>query len=105
MQVGLTRLTVRGPVEHAVIELSGELDFSDAEDVMAAVAALPHTVAAVDVSGLEFIDSGGCRALHAILRTGAAGGLRPRLVGTSPAVQRTLSLVGARERETVVVGG
>jgi len=97
MQVGLTRLTIRGPVEHAVIELSGELDFSNAQDVVATAVSQPHRFASVDVSGLEFIDSAGCRALKAIIRANAVDGDVPQLVGTSLAVQRTLSLVGSRD--------
>src|SRR4051812_40052663 len=63
MQAGLARISVRGPLEHAVLEVAGELDFSNVEQLVALVDALPHRIASIDLASLEFIDGAGARTI------------------------------------------
>lgn len=102
VQVGLARLAVRGPVEHAVLDLSGELDFSDAERVLELGTALPHRIVSIDLAGLDFVDGAGARAIDRIRdeRT-IRHGERPAIIGASRAVERTMRLV--RSRSTTLV--
>jgi anti-anti-sigma factor len=98
LQAGTTRIAVRGPVEHAVLELSGELDFAHARDVTDVVAELPHRIVSIDLAGLEFLDGAGARAIE-FLRDERARlhGERPALIGVTRPIERTLCLVRSRE--------
>lgn len=102
VQVGLARLAVRGPVEHAVLELSGELDFSDAERMIELGMALPHRIVSIDLAGLDFVDAAGARAIDRLRdeRT-IRHGERPAIIGASRAVERTLRLVRSRSATLV----
>jgi anti-anti-sigma factor len=97
LHAGLARVAVRGPVEHAVLELSGELDFGGAHDLVPMVEAMPHRIVSVDVAALEFVDAAGVRALEAVRDLlEARQGERPAIIGSSRAVERTLRLVANR---------
>jgi anti-sigma B factor antagonist len=84
---------------HAVVGLRGELDLSDAADLMVALAGVVacHPEVIVDLTGLEFID---CSGLWALTRareqaTLAGGGLL--LAAPQQLVLRVLALTGLAE--------
>src|SRR4051812_48052296 len=66
VQIGLARVAVRGPLEHAVLEISGELDFSDVDGVGRFIADVPHRIVSFDLAGLDFVDTAGARLIDAI---------------------------------------
>ena len=100
LHAGLARIAVRGPVEHAVLDLSGELDFSAASVAVEVVRGVSHHIVSIDLAGLEFVDTAGARAIEQIRaeRTQRHGD-RPALIGVSPAVERTLRLVRTRQAQ------
>lgn len=99
---GLVRATVRGSVEHAVIDIEGELDFTSAEEMAIVVGRLPHRIVMIDVSSLDFIDAAGVRSLRTISRSiEERTGNRPSITGMSGAVRRAFDLV--LERQPVLV--
>ncbi len=61
--LGTARVIARGPVEHSVIEISGELDFTCSDDLIPAINSLERRVVEFDLSDLEFVDCAGVRAL------------------------------------------
>jgi len=90
-------------MEHALLEVAGELDFTHAEMVVAAAGALPHRIVAFDLRELEFLDIAGARALGRLSReiaerTGAA----PRVTGAAPAVERAFELAGLAKMPLLV---
>ena len=95
---GLVRATVRGSVEHAVIDIEGELDFTSAEEMTNVVGRLPHRIVMIDVSSLDFVDAAGVRSLRTIARCieERTGG-RPAITGMSAAVRRAFDLVVERQ--------
>lgn len=94
VRVGVARVVVRGSVEHATVEIQGELDFTCAEDVMRAVLGLPHSVAAIDLSMLDFIDSAGVRKLRKLIDVLAQRrGEHIHVHGVSETIRRTFALV------------
>ena len=93
IEFGPARVTVRGPVEHAIVELDGELDFAVAADVRDHVRSLPHGVVTFDVSGLDFVDGAGARAVLSMLREVPADRRVSAIAGAVPHVRRTLALV------------
>lgn len=98
LQVGTTRIAVRGPVEHAVLDLSGELDFANARDVLSVVRDLPHRLVSVDLAGLEFVDGAGARAIERLREDRSAlHGERPAIIGASRSTERTLRFVRSRD--------
>lgn len=98
LQVGTTRIAVRGPIEHAVLDLSGELDFANAAAVLELVGDLPHRLVSIDLAGLEFLDGAGARAVER-LREGRSvlHGERPAIIGASRSTERTLRFVRSRD--------
>ncbi|MFI0239562.1 STAS domain-containing protein [Streptomyces sp. NPDC016845] len=80
-----------------VITLSGDLDYETAPDLLAAVTALapgPGTIVTLDLSGVQFFDSGG---INVLLR--ARGQLQERgaalaVSRLSPAVERIFRITG-----------
>lgn len=97
LQAGLARIAVRGPLEHGVLELSGELDFSDADHVLEIAAEFPHRIVSIDLAGLDFVDAAGARVIDAIRdECEARHGERPAVIGANRAVERTLRLVRSR---------
>lgn len=89
-------MVVRGPAEHAVLELTGELDFTYARDIVARVAELPRRVVSIDLSGLEFVDAEGAKALSDIVTlVESRWGDTPEIIGTSTAVERARSIIAA----------
>lgn len=91
---GLLRITVRGPVEHAVVDIEGELDFTSASGAIRAVSVLPHQCRELNISALDFVDIAGVRALRTIVREVADRcGEEPAIVGMNPAVQRVFDVV------------
>lgn len=97
LHAGLARIIVRGPLEHAVLEIGGELDFSDVDQLTEQVSAMPHRIVSLDLAGLEFLDGAGARALDRIQGDRARlHGERPAIIGANRAVDRTLGLVRRR---------
>lgn len=94
IRLGLARIAIRGPLEHATLELAGELDFSDADTVQQYVQDFPHKFVSIDLTGLDFIDTAGARAVISICddRT-QKHGRRPAVIGASKSIERTLKLV------------
>jgi anti-anti-sigma factor len=90
-------------VEHAVLDISGELDFSSVDDAFEAVTQLPHHIVSIDLAGLDFVDGAGARAIERIRRTRhASHGELPAIIGASPSVDRTLRFVRSREAKLLV---
>jgi len=84
-----------------VIELYGELDLASAPDVERAIARAEETSAVtilVDLSGLEFIDSSGLRALLTESRRSSTGTDRLRFLRGVGQVERTIALCGLNTR-------
>ncbi|MCB0880236.1 MAG: STAS domain-containing protein [Thermoleophilia bacterium] len=103
LQVGIARIAVRGPVEHAVLDISGELDFSCVQALLDVVAELPHRIAALDLTGLDFVDGAGARAIERIrVEREELHGVRPTIQGASSAVERTLRFVRSRDGRLAV---
>lgn len=103
--IGLTRLRIRGPVEHGVLEVAGELDFTCAEEVLDVAQKTDHRIAAMDLSQLEFVDSRGIRALQTMQSRFAErnNGAAPDLVGVRPEIRRTFEVVDQATRGRVPV--
>lgn len=98
LQSGVTRIAVRGPLEHAVLDIAGELDFSEAAAAVDAVRPVLHRIVSIDMAGLDFIDTAGARAIERIRADRAQlHGERPALIGVAPAVERTMRLILGRE--------
>lgn len=102
LHTGIARIAVRGPVEHAVLDISGELDFASVDDAIDVVSHLPHRIASIDLAGLEFVDGAGARAIERIREERTElHGERPALIGAIPAVERTIRLVRSRQSRMV----
>ncbi len=103
LQVGISRIAVRGPVEHSVLDIAGDLDFSNVHDVVELVDELPHHIAAIDLSGLEFVDGAGARGIEQIRRRREVRhDVRPTISGASRSVERTLRFVRGRDERLVL---
>ncbi|MCW2926301.1 MAG: hypothetical protein JWM86_269 [Thermoleophilia bacterium] len=103
LHAGIARIAVRGPLEHAVLDISGELDFSSSGDAIDVAAQLPHRIVSLDLAGLEFVDVAGARAIERIREDRQAlHGERPALLGACASVERTLRFVRTRDRGIVV---
>ncbi|MCW2924225.1 MAG: hypothetical protein JWM98_1629 [Thermoleophilia bacterium] len=102
LHTGLARIAVRGPLEHAVLDIAGELDFSASSRAVEVVQRVPHRIVSIDLAGLEFVDAEGARAIERIRSDRKRmHGERPALIGVAPAVERTMRLVRTRERQLV----
>ena len=82
-----------------VLRISGDLDIAVEDDAVAAVARAlaadpPPPVLVLDLSGVEFMDSSGLRAL---LRMHNQHGRQIRLGPVSAVVERLLQLTGTAE--------
>lgn len=103
LQAGTTRIAVRGPVEHAVLDLSGELDFANAREVLELTRALPHRLVSIDLAGLEFVDGAGARAIERLRNERSQlQGERPAVIGASRSIERTLRFVRNRDGRLAV---
>ena len=94
-------LSVDSAVEGGVarVTLRGELDLDQAgtlADELSALTTKGATSVTVDVSGLNFIDSSGLRALLSAREQLDAAGASLRLTDLSPAVERVLEMTGTR---------
>ena len=83
----------------AVLSLAGELDIATVDEFSRAVdEARRHcTELDIDLTGLEFMDSSGLRALVTVHNASEAHGFTYRLCGAPPRVQRILALTGLDE--------
>ncbi len=93
---GRLRCSLRGPAEHTVLDLEGELDFAVDPEFAALVRALPQRIVAIDLSELEFIDAEGVALVTALARElGERAGLdEPAMItGASGPIERTFDLV------------
>ena len=94
-------LSVNSAVEGGVarVTLRGELDLDQAgtlADELSGLTTQGATSVTVDVSGLNFIDSSGLRALLSAREHLDAAGASLRLTDLSPAVERVLEMTGTR---------
>ena len=94
-------LTVDAAVDSGVarVTLRGELDLDRAgalAEELSSLAGRGATSVIVDVSGLNFIDSSGLRALLSAREQLDAAGAVLRLTELSPAVDRVLEMTGTR---------
>ena len=97
LQTGIVRIAVRGPLEHAVLDISGELDFSSVDDAIDVVAQLPHRIVSIDLAGLEFIDGAGAQVIERIRDARMLlHGERPAIIGAAAPIERTLMFVRGR---------
>lgn len=95
---GIARIAVRGPVEHAVLDIGGELDFSSVEDALEVVSMLPHRIVSIDLAGLDFVDGAGARCIEQVrVDRERLHGERPAVIGASEPVARTLRFVRNRD--------
>ena len=97
------RTTERAGVIH--VELSGELDIATApklEDALQQVEAARPSLIAIDLRGLEFMDSSGLRALISADTRARKEARRLVLVRGSERVQRVLSITRLDERLEIV---
>lgn len=98
----MARIAVRGPVEHAVLDIAGELDFSSVDEAVEVVSHLPHRIVSIDLAGLEFVDGAGARAIERIRDDRKhSHGERPAIIGANAPTERTLRFVRARDRRLV----
>lgn len=85
-----------------MLDISGELDFSSVDDALGVVAGLPHRIVSLDLAGLDFVDGAGARAIERMREDRRAmHGERPAVIGSSPAVERTLRFVRSRDSRLV----
>ena len=94
-------LTVDAAVDNGVarVTLRGELDLDRAgalAEELSSLAAQGATSVVIDVSGLNFIDSSGLRALLSAREQLEGAGASLRLAELSPAVDRVLEMTGTR---------
>src|SRR5438067_11637862 len=94
-------LTVSAAVEGGIarVTLRGELDLDRAGALAEELSALTNqgaTTVTIDVSGLNFIDSSGLRALLTAREQLDGAGVSLRLTALSPAVERVLDMTGTR---------
>ena len=93
---GSLSITRRGPAEHTVLDLAGELDFAVADAAVDYMMGLPHNVVALDLAGLEFIDADGVRMLQDLaLQRGDVSGIGEpcTLLNSPPHVEKAFELV------------
>ena len=94
-------LTVNAAVEGGIarVTLRGELDLDRAGALAGELSDLTKqgaTAVTIDVSGLNFIDSSGLRALLTAREQLDGAGVSLRLTALSPAVERVLDMTGTR---------
>jgi anti-anti-sigma factor len=102
----VTRRETGDPL-HIVLELSGELDLTNAREVeerLEAIALSEDTRLSLDLNRVVFIDSA---ALHVLFRTASRLGKErfSLLIDPGAAIARTISIVGMPEVATVVHSG
>ena len=85
-------LVTEPQADRAVVHVSGELDIATAPDFETAVREqLAQGPVVLDLSGLDFMDSSGVRALDAVLREDGSLVLRPEL---TELVRQVLDITG-----------
>jgi anti-sigma B factor antagonist len=82
----------------AVIALGGELDLAGAAALEHELAGLDADTVVVDLSGLEFMDSSGLRALAVAAQRAERSGRRFALVPGAAQVMRVFDITRMRER-------
>lgn len=97
------RHTVTDHSDHALLTLTGDLDFAAHADLQSRVVELVGAGRAVvvDCAGITFLDSMGLRALVAGLLAAEDAGQRFELAEPSSPVLRVLELSGTLERFTI----
>lgn len=94
---GAAIVSTIGTADALVVAIKGDLDLASAGELVGAVEALEPLVApvTVDVSGLEFVDSAGLRALLNVReRVERSSRARLRLVGVGGELHSLLELCG-----------
>jgi anti-anti-sigma factor len=92
------RIRVEWADETVFLRLSGELDIAVTEELEGSVKAVAGSSArrvVLDLSGLDFMDSSGLRALLRAQEAVGSNGRSFVLADPAPAVQRVLDVTGA----------
>jgi anti-anti-sigma factor len=99
------KVTARRTGDHTVVELRGELDIANSDDLRERLSAIrgSHGVLLVlDLSGLEFMDSHGLSVIVNCYKAAVEAGGDLVLAAPRPVVRRTLEVTGLHRRITVV---
>jgi anti-sigma B factor antagonist len=98
-------VTARGAGDRTVVELRGELDIANSEDLRERLRAIRRSHGErliLDLSGLEFMDSHGLSVIINCYKAAVAAGGDLALAAPRPVVRRTLEITGLHRRITVV---
>jgi anti-sigma B factor antagonist len=98
-------VTARGVGDRAVVELRGELDIANSDDLRERLRAIRRSHGErliLDLSGLEFMDSHGLSVIINCYKAAVAAGGDLSLAAPRPVVRRTLEITGLHRRITVV---
>ena len=83
--------------ERVVVRVGGEIDTATGEalqrELLAIVRLRPRHLG-LDLSGVDFLDSSGLRALLVVQQAVASGGRQVRVVGSTPMIDRLLEITG-----------
>jgi anti-anti-sigma factor len=82
------------------VQVCGETDLSNSEQLRSLLAEIelaPSSPVCLDLSGLTFCDSAGCRVLLRFETEATATGHDVRIHGASPTLRKVMSIVGATE--------
>lgn len=101
MSEPVSRLTVDSSAEAVVV--TGELDAHTCSELVAALEPLPGTGdVRLDVSGVEFMDSSGLRALIGAHQSAESTDRRLVIVGPGKAVTRIIEISGLHDHLHIV---
>jgi anti-sigma B factor antagonist len=98
-------VTARRAGEHAVVELRGELDVANSDELRERLSAIRRTHGerlVLDLTGLEFMDSHGLSVIINCYKAAVAAGGGLTLAAPRPVVRRTLEVTGLHRRIAVV---
>ncbi|WP_037679883.1 STAS domain-containing protein [Streptomyces griseus] len=102
--MSLLKITPRDAATGPVLEIGGELDYSNASELRDRVARFtldPGQCLILDLAGLEFCDSSGITALIAARNHATAAGADVALTGVPANTMRILRIVGLDQIFTI----
>lgn len=94
MELGLEVATIGS---HVVVQVSGEIDISTAPRLREAIVGLlaeGRTQIAVDLRGVDFLDSTGLGVLVGGLKRARSAGGELRVISTSPRIEKVFAITG-----------
>jgi anti-sigma B factor antagonist len=97
-------VTARRAGDRTVVELRGELDIANSEDLRERLRAIRRSHGErliLDLSGLEFMDSHGLSVIINCYKAAVAAGGGLALAAPQPIVRRTLEITGLHRRITL----